>query len=89
MTSDSDDAPYRTWEQHPDAEVEQIFREANQAGYVIYRHEGIYTLVSPDAMKDYQFLGRVVASSAAWRHMVGDLKNWLAQTAEGEAEGQG
>jgi hypothetical protein len=57
--------------------------------HLIWRHEGIYTLVSPDGTEDYQFLGRVVASSGIWRLMVNDLQGWLARTAKDEAEGQG
>jgi hypothetical protein len=46
-----------TWPPHPDCEVEQVFRQANRDGYVIYRDEGVYTLVSPDAMEDFSFSG--------------------------------
>jgi len=77
-----------TWPQHPDPEVEQMFRDANQAGYVIFRIENVYTLVSPDN-KTMNFLGRVVASSGIWRLMVRDLQGWLAQTMKDESEGQG
>jgi hypothetical protein len=83
-----DEGPYITWPQHPDPEVEQIFRDANQAQYVIFRHEGVYTLVSP-GLKDMQFPGRVVASSGIWRHMVNELRDWLVQTMKDESEGQG
>jgi hypothetical protein len=79
---------YKTWPPHPDPEVEQIFRGADRAGYVIYQHKGVYTLVSPDVTEDFQFLGRVVSSSAAWRLMINDLRRWLARTAKDEAEGQ-
>jgi hypothetical protein len=87
MTSGDD--RYITWFPHPDPEVEQIFREADRAGYVIYQHKGVYTLVSPDVTEDFQFLGRVVSSSAGWRLMITDLRNWLARTARDEVEGQG
>jgi hypothetical protein len=82
------DDPYITWSPHPDPEVEQIFREANRAGYVIYRHKGVYTLVSP-GLKTMDFLGRVVPSSGIWRLLVTDLRNWLAHTMKDEPEGQG
>jgi hypothetical protein len=81
------DEPYVTWPPHPDPEVEELFRQANRAGYVVFRHEGVYTLVSP-GLEDMQFLGRVVSSSAIWRLMIADLRNWLERT-RGEAEGQG
>jgi hypothetical protein len=80
--------PYITWPPHPDPEVEEIFREANRREYVIYLHKGVYTLVSP-GLKTMPFLGRVVPSSAIWRHMVGDLRAWLEHTMEDESEGQG
>jgi hypothetical protein len=89
MVPESGDDPYITWPPHPDCEVEQMFRQANRDGYVLYRHEGVYTLVSPDATEDFQFLGRVVASSGAWRHMISELRDWLERTAKDEAEGQG
>jgi hypothetical protein len=85
VSGDDDNA---TWPEHPDPEVEQIFREANRAGYVIFRHDGVYTLVSP-GFKTMEFLGRVVASSGIWRLMVTDLREWLAQTMKDESEGQG
>lgn len=88
MASGSDDDPYNTWPPHPDPEVEEIFLGANRASYVIHFLEGTYTLVSPDATEDFQFLGRVVASSGVWRHMVSELRDWLEQTAN-EAEGRG
>jgi len=88
MASASGDDPYITWPPHPDPDVEELFRQANRDDYVIWRHEGVYTLVSPDATKDMQFLGRVVASSGIWRLMVNELRDWLAQTAKDEAEGQ-
>jgi len=44
------------------------------------RHEGVYTLVSPGLEEDMQFLGRVVPSSAVWRHMVAELRAWLERT---------
>jgi len=56
---------------------------------VIWFHGGVYTLVSPDGMKDFQFLGRVVASCGVWRHMVSELRDWLEQAAKDGAEGQG
>lgn len=56
---------------------------------MIWQHKGVYTLVSPDVMEDFQFLGRVVSSSLAWRLMIMDLRHWLARTARDEAEGQG
>ena len=80
MAPASGDEPYITWPPHPDAEVEQMFRQANRDDYVIYFHDGVYTLVSPDGLKTMPFLGRVVSSSAAWRAMVGDLRRWLEQT---------
>lgn len=89
MAPVSGDDPYITWPPHPDPEVEQVFRQANRDDYVIYFHEGVYTLVSPDGLKTMPFLGRVVSSSAAWRHMVGDLRRWLEQTMKDESDGQG
>jgi hypothetical protein len=83
------DEPYITWLPHPDPAVEQMFRQANRDGFVIYRHEGVYTLVSPDGLKTMPFLGRVVPSSAIWRQMVGELRSWLDQTKNDESEGQG
>jgi len=88
MAPVSGDDPYITWPPHVDPQVEQIFREANRAGYVIFRHGDVYTLVSP-GMKEMQFLGRVVSSSAIWRHMVSELRDWLEQTMKDEPEGQG
>jgi len=85
----SGDDPYITWPTHPDPEVEEMFREANQAGYVIFRHEGVYTLVSPGLEEDMQFLWRVVPSSAVWRHMVAELRAWLERTMRDTSEGQG
>jgi hypothetical protein len=64
-----------------------MFREANRAGYVIYRHKDVYTLVSPD-LKTMDFLGRVVTSSGIWRLMVAELRDWLARTTKDEPEGQ-
>ncbi len=89
MAPVSGDDPYITWPTHPDPEVEEMFREANQAGYVIFRHEGVYTLVSPGLEEDMQFLGRVVPSSTAWRHMVAELRAWLERTMRDASEGQG
>ncbi len=89
MAPDSGDEPDITWPPHPDTAVEQMFREANRAGYVIYHHKGIYTVVSPGSEEDFQFLGRVVGSSAIWRHMVSELRDWLERTAQDETEGQG
>jgi len=66
-----------------------MFREANQAGYVIFRHEGVYTLLSPDLEEDLQFLRRVVPSSVVWRHMVAELRAWLERTMRDASEGQG
>ena len=65
-----------------------MFPEANRAGYVIFRHGDVYTLVSP-GMKEMQFLGSVVSSSAIWRHMVSELRDWLEQTMKDEPEGEG
>jgi len=49
---------------------------------VIWFHEGVYTLVSPHGTKDFQLLGRVVASSGVWRHMISELRDWLEQTSK-------
>jgi len=73
-----------TWPAHPDSEVEQLFREAHRAGYVIYCHRGTYTLVSP-GFKTMSFLGRVVASSGIWRRMIRDLRDWLEHTTKAES----
>ena len=89
MASAHGDDPYITWPPHPDPEVEQLFRQADRDGYVIYCHGGVYTLVSPGATEDFHVLGRVVASSGIWRLQVNDLREWLAQTANDGAEGQG
>ena len=80
MAPDSGDDPYITWPPHPDPEAEELLRQANRDEYVIWFHEGVYTLVSPDGTKDFQFLGRVVASSGVWRHMISELRDWLEQT---------
>ncbi len=85
----ADDDRYITWDPHPDPEVEQMFREADRAGYVITRQGGVYMLVSPDATKDFYVLARVVASSGIWRLQVNDLRDWLAQTKNDDSEGQG
>lgn len=82
MAPDSGDDPYITWPPHQDPEVEELFRQANRDEYVIWFHEGVYTLVSPDGTKDFQFLGRVVASSGVWRHMISELRDWLEQTSK-------
>ncbi len=87
MVPVSGDEPLTTWPPHPDPEVEEMFLEANRDGYVIFRLGGVYTLVSPDNEKQMQFLGRVVASSGVWRHMVSELRDWLDQT-KGEPEGR-
>lgn len=59
-----------------------MFCGANRAGYVIYDHNGMYTLVAPDSHTTMIFLGRVVASSAIWRHVIAELRDWLKHTAE-------
>lgn len=64
-----------------------MFCGANRAGYVIYDHKGVYTLVSP-GFKTMSFPGRVVASSGIWRVMIADLRDWLAHTTEAESRGQ-
>ena len=60
--------------------LRSFFRQAIRDEYVIWFHEGVFTLVSPDRIKDFQFLGRVVASSGVWRHMISELRDWLEQT---------
>jgi hypothetical protein len=57
-----------------------MFLQANRDRYVIFRLVSVYTLVSPDNEKQMQFLGRVVASSGIWRHLVNELRDWLEQT---------
>jgi hypothetical protein len=53
------------------ATVEEIFREA-QPGYVSFRHEGVYTLVSPGLEEDMQFLGReLTMRDASEKHVRG------------------
>lgn len=66
-----------------------MFRDANQAGYVIYRRGSVYTLVSPDLQDTMSFLGRVVTSTGIWRRMITDLRDWLERTRTDEAKGQG
>jgi len=68
---------YITWPPHPDPLVERMFRDADRAGYTIMQVKGVYMLVTPDVLDDYYFVGRVVSSSAAWRHMVRELREWL------------
>jgi hypothetical protein len=82
------DEPRTTWLAHPDPEVEEMFLQANRDGYVIFRLGNVYTLVSPDNEKQMQFLGRVVASSGIWRHLVNELRDWLEQTKD-EPKGKG
>jgi hypothetical protein len=84
MPPAEDDEPYITWPAHPDHEVQEMFRQANRDGFVIYKHKGVYTLTSPDNTKDYQFLGRIVASSGIWRLVVRDLQNWITRTMRDE-----
>jgi len=83
------DDPYVTWPPHPDPEVEEMFLQANRDGYTIFRLVGVYTLVSPDNEKQFEFLGRVVASSGVWRHLVNELRDWLEQTMKDEPGRQG
>ncbi len=83
------DDPYVTWPPHLDPDVEEMFLQANRDGYTIVFLEGVYTLVSPDNEQQFEFLGRVVASTGIWRHMVNELRVWLEQTAKGEPEGRG
>jgi hypothetical protein len=68
---------YITWPPHPDPLVEQMFRDADRAGYTIMQVKGVEMLVTPDVLDDFYFVGRVVPSSAAWRHMVRELRDWL------------
>jgi predicted DNA-binding transcriptional regulator AlpA len=84
----SGDDPDTTWPPHPDTEAEQMFREAHHAGYVIFCLERIYTLMSPSA-KTMSFPRRVMPSSGVRRHMLAELRGWLAQTMKDESEGQG
>jgi hypothetical protein len=62
--------------------VEQMFSDADRAGYTIMRIKGVYMLVTPDVLADFYFGGRVVPSSAAWRHMVRELREWLDSTGQ-------
>ncbi|MGH3192433.1 MAG: hypothetical protein ACRDOL_35335 [Streptosporangiaceae bacterium] len=71
---------YITWPPHPDPLVEQMFRDADRAGYTIVQVKGVYMLITPDVLDDFYFIGRVVPSSAAWRHMVRELREWLDVT---------
>jgi hypothetical protein len=79
---------YITWPPHPDPLVEQMFRGADRAGYTIVQVKGVYMLVTPDVLDDYYFVGRVVPSSAVWRHMVRELREWLEFTGRRASEGQ-
>jgi hypothetical protein len=66
-----------------------MFLQANRDGYTIICLEGVYTLVSPDNEQQFEFLGRVVASSGIWWHLISELRDWLEQTMKDEPEGQG
>lgn len=79
---------YITWLPHPDPLVERMFRDADRAGYTIVRVKGLYMLVTPDVLDDYYFVGRVVPSSAAWRHMVRELRDWLESTGRRHRKGR-
>jgi hypothetical protein len=85
--ADGDDS-YITWDPHPDAEVEEIFGQANRDGFVIFRLGHVYTVVSPDATKAMEFPDHLPASSGIRRHMVNDLRNWLAHTKDSDPEGR-
>jgi hypothetical protein len=88
MAPVSGDDPDTTWPPHPEPEVEQKFLEAHRAGYVILRLEGVYMLLSPSA-ETMSFPGRQISSSGIRRHMLAELRDWLAQTMNDESEGQG
>jgi hypothetical protein len=60
----------------------------NRDGYTIICLEDVYTLVSPDNEQQFEFLGRVEASSGIWRHLISELRDWLGQTMKDEPEGQ-
>lgn len=79
---------YITWPPHPDPLVERMFRDADRAGYTIVQVKGMYMLVTPDVLDDYYFVGRVVPSSAVWRHMVRELREWLESTGRRASERQ-
>ena len=81
--------PYITWPTHPDHEVEAMFLQANRDGYVIFRLGRVYTVVSPDATKAMEFQDHLPASSGIRRHMVNELRTWLAHTRNDDPEGQG
>jgi hypothetical protein len=65
---------YLTWPPHPDSLVERMFRDADRVRY--------------DVLDDFYFVGRVVPSSAAWRHMVRELREWLELTGRRAPERQ-
>jgi hypothetical protein len=75
--------PYITWPPHPDARVEDLFRQANRDDFVVVHLDGMYTLISPDGTQEMQFQDYVVPSSAAWRVVVRQLEGWLEQMREG------
>ena len=79
---------YITLPPHPDPLVDEMFRDADSAGYTIVQVKGLYMLVTPDVLDDFYFVGRVVPSSAAWRHMVSELREWLALTGRRAQERQ-
>jgi hypothetical protein len=88
MAPATGDDPYVTWPPHPDPDVEEMFLQANRDGYTIICLEDVYTLVSPDNEQQFEFLGRVVASSGIWRHLISELRDWLGQTMKDEPEGR-
>ncbi len=75
--------PYRTWPRHPDDHVEDLFRQANRDDFLIVHLDGMYTLMSPDGTQELQFQDYVVPSSGAWRAVVRQLEEWLAQMRHG------
>jgi hypothetical protein len=75
--------PYHTWPRHPDDHVQDLFRQANQDGFVIVYLDGMYTLIAPDGTQEMLFQDYVVPSSGAWWVVVRQLEDWLEQMKQG------
>jgi hypothetical protein len=78
----------RDWPEHAVPEVEEIFQRAAAAGCIIFLHQGVYTVTSPDATTWMEFPARVPASSGIRRHMLADLRAQVARMLGDEMEGQ-
>jgi len=66
-----------------------MFRQANRDRFVIFLLGHVYTVVSPDGTKAMEFQDHLPASSGIRRHMVNELRDWLAHTRNSDREGQG